>query len=157
MFRQTNIGNKLGLVLGAAALVVFLLAGVALMLFERLTLEQRARQTMEPYAQLVSVGTEAAVRFEDAGRALEILDTLRANPQILKAEIVLENGALLAAYNTRSNEPFQLKPFKPDGIYLNRNTAELTQSLSQGAHLQLVMSLDELNRQTRAVVLVFAG
>ena len=156
MFRQTSISNKLALVLGAAALLVFVLAGAALMLFERLTLEHRARQTMEPYAQLVSVGTEAAVRFEDAGRALEILDTLRANAQILEAEIVLENGALLAAYNIRSGDPFQLKPFKPDGIYLSGNTAELTRSLPEGAHLQLVMSLDELNRQTRDFVLVFA-
>jgi PAS domain S-box-containing protein len=157
MFRRSSISNKLALVLGGAALLVFVLAGAALVFFESFTLERRVRQTMEPYAQLVSVGTEAAVRFEDAERALEILNTLRANPQILEAEIVLENGALLAAYHPKSNEPFRLKPFKPEGVHLSGNTAELTQSLPEGAHLHLVMSLDELNRQTRDVVLVFAA
>jgi len=157
MFRRLSIRNKLAFALWGAALLAFAVASAALAFFASLTLERRARQIMEPYAQLVSVGAEAAVAFEDPGRAQEILNTLRANPQISEAEIVLGDGRLLARYNSRSNATFRHHPLKPDGVYLNHNTAELVQSLQDGAHLYLAMSLDELNRQTRNVLLVFAA
>ena len=77
----------------------------AFLLFERLTLEGRARGVVEPYAELVSVGAEAAVAFGDAARAQEILDTLRANAQILEAQIVLADGRELARYSARPQAP----------------------------------------------------
>ena len=74
---------------------------------------------MEPYAQLVSVGTDTAVAFEDPVRAQEILDTLRANPQILEAQIVLENGADSGQLQpcAEATMPTAI-PTKPDGVYL---------------------------------------
>jgi PAS domain S-box-containing protein len=155
-FQRMSIHNKLALALGGAAFMAFAVAGAALALFGSLTLEGRARQVMEPYAQLVSVGAEAAVAFEDPGRAREILATLRANPQILEAEIVLRDGRLLARYAS-TKATFHPHPPRADGIYLVQNRAELIQSLQDGAHLHLVMGLDELNRQTRNFMLLFAA
>jgi len=149
-----SIRYNLALALAAATLLAFAVAGIALALSGRLTLHHRARQIMEPYAQLVSVGAETAVAFEDPGRAREILSTLRANPQILAAAIYLRDGRLLAGYGrtaaTRSPR------LKTDGVYLNSDIAELSQGMHDGARLYLVMSLDELNRQTRSVLLLFA-
>ena len=156
-FQRMSIHNKLALALGCAALLAFVVTGVTLALFGSLTLERRARQVMEPYAQLVAVGAEAAVAFEDPARAREILTTLRANPQILEAEIVLRDGRLLAEYNSRANATLRPLPLKADGLYLSHNKAELIQSLPDGAHLHLVMSLDELNRQTRNVLRLFGA
>ena len=156
-FQRMSIHNKLALALGCAALLAFVVTGVTLALFGSLTLERRARQVMEPYAQLVAVGAEAAVAFEDPARAREILTTLRANPQIREAEIVLRDGRLLAAYSSRANATLRPLPFKADGFYLYDNNAELIQSLPDGAHLHLVMSLDELNRQTRNVLRLFGA
>src|SRR5512147_2723789 len=130
--QQMSIHNKLSLALGVAALLAFALAGAALALFGSLTLERRARQIMEPYAQLVSVGAEAAVAFEDPGRAREILNTLRANPQILEAQIVLRDGRLLAGFSSRPDAKSKPDWVKPDGVYLNGNNAELMQSLQEG-------------------------
>jgi PAS domain S-box-containing protein len=155
MSRRRSIRNKLAIALWGVAIIVFVVAGLVLALFENLTLERRARQIMEPYAQLVSVGTEAAVAFEDPGRAQEILNTLKTNPQISEAEILLRDGRLLARY-CRSKGTFLPPSLKPDGVYLNHNSAELMQSLQDGAHLRLVMSLNELNRQTRNIVCEFA-
>jgi hypothetical protein len=157
LFQRRNIRSKLTLALGGAALLAFFVASAVLALLGRITLEGRAREVMEPYAQLVSVGAETAVAFQDPGRAREILDTLRANPQILNAEIVLRDGLVLARYVSSSNVNFTPHPLKPDGIYLTRNTAELMQSLQDGAHLHLEMSLDEFNRQTRHVLQLFAA
>jgi len=156
MYGRLNISNKLTLALGGAALLAFAVAALALALFGSLTLEGRARQVMEPYAQLVSVGAEAAVAFEDPVRAREILTTLRANPQILAAQIVLRDGRLLAAY-TSSNAAVRPLPLRRDGVFLSHDNAQLQQSLPDGAHLHLVMSLDELNRQTRNALLLFAA
>ena len=156
MFWRRSIRNKLAVALWGMAIMAFAVAGLALALFENLTLERRARRIMEPYAQLVSVGTEAAVAFEDPGRAQEILNTLRANPQISEAEILLRDGRLLARYSSRPKALFPPPSLKPDGVYLNHDSAELLQSLQDGAHLRLVISLNELNRQTRNVLWVFA-
>jgi len=111
---------------------------------------------MEPYAQLVAIGTETAVAFEDPGRAREILVTLRANAQILGAEIVLRDGRLLADYFS-SGAKTVFHPFKADGVHLYGNSAELQWSLQDDAHLHIVMSMEGLNQQTRNVLLLFAA
>src|SRR5204863_3135590 len=77
-WRPVGIRGMLPLALFVAALLAFAMATGAILLFERFTLEDRARSVVQPYAELVSVGAEAAVAFGDAARAQEILDTLRA-------------------------------------------------------------------------------
>ncbi|MDP3878625.1 MAG: ATP-binding protein [Methylobacter sp.] len=155
-FRQLSFRGKLILELFIAALLAFAAASAAFMLFEHVSLESRARQVMEPYAQLVSVSAEAAVAFEDSVRSQEILDTLRANPQILEAQINLRDGRMLARYSIRSNATLPQPLPTANGIYLDRNTAVLVQNLQDNASLYLVMNLGELNRQTRNTLRVFA-
>ena len=155
-FQRMSIRNKVALALLGMALLAFVAANVGLALFGHLTLKGRAQKIMEPYAQLISVGTETAVAFEDPKRAGEILDTLQTSPQILKAEIVLRDGRVLAGYNS-ADKTFHPRLQKPDGVYLNNDNAELLQSLGDGAQLRLVMSLDELNRQARDIMLVFSA
>ncbi|HEX5337624.1 MAG TPA: PAS domain S-box protein, partial [Gallionella sp.] len=159
MFRQLTIRGKLIAALLVAALLVVAAASAAFVLFERLTLENRARQVMEPYAQLVSVGAEAAVAFADSRRAQEILETLRANPQIMEAQIDLADEMALAHYSITPKSILPHHPAMSDGIEIDpgRNQAVLVLSLQDGAHLYLVMSLAELNRQTRSALLVFAA
>jgi PAS domain S-box-containing protein len=154
---QANIYNRLALVLWGAALLAFVLAGVGLALFHSMTLEQRVRQIMEPYAQLVSVGTDAAVAFEDPLRAQEVLDTLRANPQIQEADIFLDSGRILASLNRNVFGPPRGMPSLPDGVYLNHDTAELLQGLSKGGRLRIVMGLEQLSQQTHQLFWLFGA
>ena len=132
MIRQRTIRGKLILVLFIAALLAFASASAAFVLFEHLTLENRALQIMAPYAQLVSVGAEAAVAFEDAARAQEILDTLRAAPQILEAQINLGDNRVLARYGIQSFAKMPPYPGKADGIpvHIDRNAVVLIHVLS---------------------------
>jgi PAS domain S-box-containing protein len=156
MFRQLTIHKKLALVLWGAVLMAFVIASAAFLLFENLTLKRRAELTLEPYARLVSVGSETAVAFEDPDRAREILQTLRANPRIVAADIVLENGTPLAGYVLDPGTPVQ--PFQPraDGVYLERNAAERMQSLPGGARLRLVMDMKEFRRLPEAALWIFS-
>lgn len=157
MYRRLNIEKRLALVLWGSVLLAFVVAGVGLVVFQRLTLEDRAMQIMQPYAQMVSVGTDAAVAFEDSRRAQEILDTLRANPQILEADIFLQSGRTLAGFSHLADAKPRSPPDKPDGVYLNRNTVELLKSLPRGAHLRISMGLHQLSEQTHQAVWIFGA
>lgn len=159
LFRRLTIRGKLILALFVAALLSFAVASAAFMFFERFTLENRAKLVMTPYAQLVSVGVEAAVAFVDPDRAEEILATLQANPQIIEARIDLAGGRTLARYSTRPNTSLPPHPTMLDGVYVDsaQNCAVLAQGLKDGARLYLLMNLDELNRQTRNSLLIFAS
>ncbi len=152
---QLNIHNRLALVLWGTALLAFVVAGIGIVLFQSFTLEQRTRLIMAPYAQLVSVGTDAAVAFEDPTRAQEILDSLRANSQIQEAVIYLDSGRILASFSQVPNATPAPLPSRPDGLYLERNTAELLQALPKGGRLRLSMGLEQLSQQTHQALWVF--
>jgi PAS domain S-box-containing protein len=152
---QLNIHNRLALVLWGAALLAFIVAGAGVVLYQGFTLEHRTRQIMEPYAQLVSVGTGAAVAFEDPVRAQEILDTLRVNPQILDAVIYLDSGRILASFSRVPNATPVPLPTRTDGLYLNRDTAELLQALPGGGRLRLSIGLEQLGQQTQQALWIF--
>jgi signal transduction histidine kinase/DNA-binding response OmpR family regulator len=160
VLRPTDIRGRLVLALVVAGLLVFAAASAAFVLFERLTLQDRARAVVEPFAQLVSVGAESAVAFGDAQRAQEILDTLGAHRQILAARIVLADGRVLARFGADDDAPAAAAlPWPNDGLTLSpgRATARLVRALEDGAQLQLVMDLGELQRQTRDALLVFGA
>jgi PAS domain S-box-containing protein len=154
MLVKMNIRNKLAFILWGFALAAYAIAGVGLALFQNLTLERRARQAMEPYARFVSVGADTAVAFEDPVRAKEILNTLRVNPQIMSAAIVLDDGRLLAGFGNPSNTALLSKP---DGIHLLGGRAELLQPLTHGARLRLTMKLEQLREETRRILWLFGA
>ncbi|HLP76302.1 MAG TPA: HAMP domain-containing protein, partial [Candidatus Paceibacterota bacterium] len=149
-----SIGKKLALTLWGAVLLAFLIAGVTLLLFESLTLERRARKMEGPYLQLVSVGTETAVSFQNSDRAQEILDTLRTNPDILEAEIILGSGELLAAFNASGGQG-KKNALKAPGVYIVGDTAEFVHALKDGAHLRIVMGLEQLKRDSHDLMWLF--
>lgn len=68
MFHRLTIQQRLALVLWGSVLVAFVAAGVGLLGYQALTEEDRAFQIMQPYSQLVSVGSDAAVAFQDPSR-----------------------------------------------------------------------------------------
>ncbi|MGS5085167.1 HAMP domain-containing histidine kinase [Hydrogenophaga sp. A37] len=157
MFRQLNIHKRLTFVLWGTAVLAFVVAGVGLLLYQSYTREHRARQIMEPYAQLVAVGTDAAVAFADPVRAQEILDTLRANPQILEADIFLDDGRLLANFNRVSDARPQPLAEQPDGLYLGADATQLLQTLPKGGRLRISMNLEQLSEQTHQVMWLFGA
>jgi PAS domain S-box-containing protein len=152
MLRKLNIHKKLALVLWGSALTAFAIAGFGLAIFQKLTLEHRAMQAMEPYARLVSVSAEGAVAFEDPVRAQEILDTLRSNHEIREAAIVLEDGRVLAGFGGTANAKSRPSAEISEGIRLSGDTAELRQGLPHDARLRLVMGLDRLNAETHQMM-----
>lgn len=157
LVKRRDIGSKLALALWGTALVTFIVTGIGLAVVQSLTLEQRARQILDPYAQLIAVGTDAAVAFEDPVRAQEILDTLRSNPHIHEADLYLEDGRLLASLRRQAEAKPRAYPNLADGISITGNTAELVQSLPRGARLRVRMGLEQLAAQTTQVLWLFGA
>jgi PAS domain S-box-containing protein len=153
-----DLQNRLSLVLWGSALLAFVLVIIGAIIFHHYTLEQRARNILQPYAQMIAVGTEAAVAFADPVRAQEILDTLERNPYILKAEIVLDDGALLATFGTKSIDLPQSWEALREGVYVGGEMIALLQTLPKGGQLRLGMSKERLTRESYQVLwLVAAG
>lgn len=157
MNMPTNIQSRLVLILWGSALLAFLLAGAGLALFQNLTLRQRATQIIEPYARMIAVGTDTAIAFEDPARAQEILDTLKANSEILAAAIVLENGGVLAGFERLPQSRLPLPLPRDDGVFLNRGRADWLQTLPSGARLYLGMSMAAIDQQSRQLFGLFGG
>ena len=159
MLHPQNIRGRLVLILFVAAALALAAAGGGLLLAQRLSLEQRARAFIEPYAQLISVGAEAAVAFGDSARAQEILDTLRKNTQILQAQIVMPDGRVLARHGAPRQQRVLSPVEEPVTLRLlpDADAAEFVTLLKEGARLEMVMSLSELKRQTHETLLAFGA
>lgn len=154
----SSIGRRLTAALGGAALLTLVIAAAGLAVFDAATVERRARQSIEPYVELVSVGTELAVAFEDPVRAQEVLATLRASPAILRSEIILADGRVLATYSRPKARDLGRAPLDgAAGLYVEGSRAELIHAFPEGARLRIVMSLRELNRQSRNLLLLLAA
>ncbi|MGM9489297.1 response regulator [Ideonella sp. YS5] len=153
-----GIRARMVTVLVAGALLSLMAASGGFLLVQHSTLEQRVRTLMQAHAQLIAVGAESAVAFEDPVRAQEILDPLHANQQIQQARIVLGNGRVLARYAASgavsAPMPATLEQglsFAPDG-----QRAYFGLQLNDGGRLDMAMSLAEQQRQTRDALVVFA-
>ncbi|MGD9547624.1 MAG: ATP-binding protein [Candidatus Krumholzibacteriia bacterium] len=156
--RHLAIRHKLVLALGTGAVLGFAVTGISLFVYDGLTLENRARQILEPYADLVSVGAETAIAFNGRQRAEEILNTCRSNPQIQEAAIILADGTLLAGYGRRQETTTPATPVNREipEFVLHPDKVELRQSLPYGAQLYIVMGLQELKSRTREAMMMFA-
>ncbi len=155
MFRQFSIQKRLALVLWGSVMLAFVVAGTVLAIYHNLTLEERALRIMQPYAQLVAVGTDAAVAFQDPQRAQEVLATLQSNPRIIQADILLDDDRVLAGFSRESAPRPNSLPSRPPGVYIERTQAVMLQELPHGALLRLSMDLDQLNEETRQIIWVF--
>lgn len=157
MLRRLNINRRLALVLWGTVLLAFLVTGAGLAVFQRLTLEHRARQLLLPYVELVAVGTDTAVAFEDPVRATELLDTLRANPHLLEAELFLEDGRRLAHFSREPAAGARPPPAGTREITIHQDTVELVHELSRGARLRLTSDLAPLEERTREAQAMFGA
>jgi PAS domain S-box-containing protein len=161
MFRKLRINQKAALALWGPALILLAVATVSILGYQSSTLEKRARKSLEPYVSLVSVGVEAAVDFQGEERANEILGSLRSNPDILEAHLILPDGKPLASYHrTPPSEP-HAPGFQQPGLYVTRESVELVEAMTRDnevlAYLHLTMSWNPLRAQTRQTLAVFGA
>jgi PAS domain S-box-containing protein len=153
--RPRTVRRTFALVLWGSALLAFALATLGLAMYQRLTLDARVRASVAPYRDLVAVGSETAVSFEDPVRAQEILDSLRANPEVLGAELVLEDGRVLARFGARDGGDVQ--PSRAAWLRLGSDRAQVVEPLHRGATLGVTLSLRGLQERDERQALWLFG
>jgi PAS domain S-box-containing protein len=151
MFKVFGIQKRAGTAILGTALLAFVLVGLGTFLFQVSSQRTRVQQILAPYAEMVAVSAAVAVDFEDRPRAQEILNSLKSNPMILRADLILPNGQKLAAYPSSGPALNPARWQRLDGIYFTADTAELVQMLNrtgnQPAHLFIRMSLEQLHHR----------
>ena len=146
-------------ILGAALLAVMFFSA-ALMIYWNRLLPARVENFLAPAAEMINVGTAAAVELADAPRAQEFLNSLKSNPQILRADILLPDGRLLATYPPTNAPPDTSWRNRPDGIYFDDGNAEMVRRLAAGeprpARLFIRMSLAVMHQRQQQALLELA-
>ena len=160
-FRDLPIGRKLiaiilltsgtALVLGCAAGVVYESVDARRMLVQDTTL----------LADAVASNSTAALTFNDARGASEILDSLRIQPSVMNACIYSHDGKPFATY-TRAAEQFKdcPSPPLPDGSYFSRDSLLYFHRISLSGKtigmVYIASDLLPLRLRTRRTAFIFA-
>lgn len=95
--RHMPIQRKLRLVVLATCTAALCVASSALFAFQLYHFKRDFQRDLMAVAEIIASNSTAAVQFKNEDDAREILSALKAKPQIIGAEIVLDDGTPLAA------------------------------------------------------------
>lgn len=105
-FRNAPIGRKMTLIAIAAAAAGLLMAAAALIFMAYRTQLDSSRHDLLTIGELVAGNTTAALTFNDAQTATEVLATLRATPSIVRACLYLtDDETPFATYGVAEQPP----------------------------------------------------
>jgi len=132
------------------ALLVFVMFTFAAVIYRNSLTQTRVQQILVPYAEIIRVSAGPAVETLDKDRAFKILNSLKSNPQIIRADIILPGGKTLATYPAQNTVLDPALWNRANGIYLTSDTGALVQSFTAGhgkvAHMYIGMSLAGFQR-----------
>jgi len=97
-FKDLSIKWKLMLLMMLTSCAALLLACLAFMTYELVTMRQTMAQELETLAGIIADNSTATLSFKDTKAAEETLATLGAKPQIMAAAIYGPDDAILARY-----------------------------------------------------------
>src|SRR3984893_12270324 len=137
--RDLPIKRKLMVVILLTSSFALLLMGSALVVYERITFRHALAVNMNVLAQIIGSNTTAALAFDEAKNAREILGGLVAENQTKCAAIYDRNGRIFASFP--DSVPLDLFPAKPgpDGHKFERRELVMFEPIfQQGTRLGTV-------------------
>ena len=97
--RDLSIKRKLTLITMITSSAALLLACATFVLYDRITFREALARKLAGLADIIAANCTAALAFNDARAAEEILAALRAEPAIVAARIYAGNGRVFATYS----------------------------------------------------------
>jgi signal transduction histidine kinase/ActR/RegA family two-component response regulator len=157
-----TISWKLTLIVALTAAVALLVAGGALIGDDLVTFRARMARDLSVTADIIGANSTAALAFNDAAAASEVLAALRVEPQIVVAQVHDRTGRVFATYRRLGAPDTASGPMGPDGSRFTRDRLIVVRGLVlDGERLgtvRLEADLQELvarrNRQAARVLLV---
>ncbi|HKS96188.1 MAG TPA: response regulator [Terriglobia bacterium] len=104
-YRNLSIRRKLQAIAMLTLGATLVPACMAFLTYEIVAFRQNLAGELGILAQVVGANSTAALSFDDAGAAQEILKGLRANPHLVSATIYTASGEVFARYVRASSEP----------------------------------------------------
>jgi signal transduction histidine kinase len=153
LLRDLPIRQKLMLIALVTTGGALLLAGAALIYFDRVRFESEMRGDLETLADIVAGNSTAALSFQRPDDATDVLRALQPQESIVAAAIYDTEGGLFARYDPRSSGSIPLRP-APDGSYFRAGALEVFRKVElQGERIGTVYlrsNLDELADRFKA-------
>jgi len=162
---RTTIQGKLMTAMMGTSLAVLLLASAAFITYEVVTFRRTLVAGLTTRAQIIAANSTAALAFQNAADATDVLNALRNDPRTVAACLYDAEGQLFARYP--ADAPVDRFPAQPErvGHRYERNEFILFQPVMQGERrlgtVYLRFRLTILNERYRAysvlVLLIFAA
>jgi signal transduction histidine kinase len=152
--RDLPIRRKLTLAITFTSAVALLMLSGTLLIRDVIRFRQDLGEDLRTLAAIVADNSTAALSFEDAESAEEMLAALSAKPHVTAAALYTANGRLFAAYSPEgTGEAIPDSPGE-DGYRQTRETAEVTRAVElEGRRIGSIFvrsSLTELYSRLRA-------
>jgi signal transduction histidine kinase len=158
--RDLSIGRKLVLLGGGAASVGLVVASGVLIVVEAATHRRQMMSELVLRADVVASNCTAALTFEDARTATEMLASLAGDSSVTGAVLTRPDGSVLARYARPGRDSVALltavrgTKFVEDALIVERDV-RINDSVI--GTLRLVSDCDRLARATRTRILVIAA
>src|SRR6056297_970959 len=101
-FDNFSIKVKIVIIILFITTVSLVLAGAIFFAYDKKQFEKRTINDLSILAKVIGNNSTAAITYNDAGTASEILNSLIAEKQVKNAAIILEKGDTLARYKQDS-------------------------------------------------------
>jgi signal transduction histidine kinase/CheY-like chemotaxis protein len=160
-YRNLPVRHKLRLVIMVTVTLALLCACAAVVAYDRMAARSSMRNDLDVLAEMLGANSTAALSFDDARVAAEILSTLRAKRHIVAADIFTAGGRPLASYH-RPSEPAEAAPsLRADGAWFQAGRLILFKTIGLDGvkigTIYLESDLDELDARIRRFVWIVSA
>ncbi len=125
-FRDLSIKRKLRLIIMTNVGAALVLASTAYFSYDLVALRKETKSDLTILAQIIGSNSTAALSFNDANSAQEILKALKAKPRIVSALIYTNDGKILGKYlRDEADHEFLAPKPQPDGITFRHDRLDL--------------------------------
>lgn len=121
---------KIWAIVGFTVLTAVLPAGLGILIYDRLQVRDSLRRDIGTLAGVLGANSAAALSFEDAKTASEILQGLEVNTSIDAAVLYLPSGEPLAVYRQKRARPLPTPDHEPDGSRFEAGRLRLFQHVT---------------------------
>ena len=132
MKRRNSLRWRITLVVMTTTAAALLLSATSLLIYELRSYRNAWAADLTTQADLIASSTAAALAFDDARAAKEVLALLRLRPQIEAAAVYSAAGKLFASYTAPGGTPLALPVvLRPDGARFEGDSLELFQKIER--------------------------
>ena len=104
MLTSTSVRSKLLRVVVVTTAAALLLTGAAMTAYDLRTFRERSLADLSTQADVLGLGTAAALEFDDPQSAQDYLEFLKLHPNVTAAAIYTARGSLFAGYSARGEK-----------------------------------------------------